>query len=33
VLSGKTGLARRDAASITQVNIDQARSIGIYPMP
>jgi hypothetical protein len=33
VLSGKTGLARRDAASITQINIDQARSAGIYPMP
>jgi len=33
VLSGKNGLARRDAASITQVNIDQARSTGIYPMP
>ncbi len=33
VLSGKNGLARRDAASITQVNIDQARSAGIYPMP
>jgi len=33
VLSSKTGLARRDAASITQVNIDQARSEGIYPMP
>jgi hypothetical protein len=33
VLSGKTGLARYDAASITQVNIDQARSAGIYPMP
>jgi hypothetical protein len=33
VLSGKTGLARRDRDDITQVNIDQARSAGIFPMP
>jgi hypothetical protein len=33
VLSGKTGLARRDQDDITLVNIDQARSAGIYPMP
>jgi hypothetical protein len=33
VLSGKTGLARRDHDDITQVNIDQARSSGIFPMP
>jgi hypothetical protein len=33
VSSGKTGLARRDHDDITQVNIDQARSAGIFPMP
>jgi hypothetical protein len=33
VLSGKTGMARRESDEITQVNIDQARSAGIYPMP
>lgn len=33
VFSGQSGLARHDAASITRVNIDQARSAGIYPMP
>jgi hypothetical protein len=33
VSSGKTGLARRDHDDITQVNIHQARSAGIFPMP
>ncbi|HET9182498.1 MAG TPA: hypothetical protein VFP59_10215 [Candidatus Angelobacter sp.] len=33
VLSGQSGLAHHDPASITRVNIDQARSSGIYPMP
>ena len=33
VVSGQSGLSRRDPASITRVNIDQARSDGIYPMP
>lgn len=33
VLSGRSGMAKHDPASITQVNIEQARSAGIYPMP
>lgn len=33
VVSGRIGMDKRDAASVTQVNIDQARSAGIYPMP
>lgn len=33
VLSGKTGIARQNPASVTQVDIDKARSAGIYPMP
>ena len=33
VLSGKSGLARQKPDSITRVNIEQARSSGIYPMP
>jgi hypothetical protein len=33
VLSGRTGMARHNPASVTQVNIEQARSAGIYPMP
>lgn len=33
VLSGRSGMAKYDAASVTQVDIEQARSAGIYPMP
>lgn len=33
VLSGKSGIARHNAASVTRVDIEQARSAGIYPMP
>ena len=33
VLSGKTGMAKYGPASVTQINIEQARSAGIYPMP
>lgn len=33
VLSGRSGVAKYSPASITQVNIEQARSAGIYPMP
>lgn len=33
VLSGKSGLARQNPGAITRVNIEQARSSGIYPMP
>jgi hypothetical protein len=33
VMSAKNGMARFESASVTQVNIDEARSAGIYPMP
>jgi hypothetical protein len=33
VLSGRTGMTKFDPVSITKVNIDEARSAGIYPMP
>lgn len=33
VLSGRSGMAKYDAASVTRVDIEQARSAGIYPMP
>lgn len=33
VLSGRLGIAKHDAASVTQIDIEQARSAGIYPMP
>jgi hypothetical protein len=33
VLSGKTGIARREPGSVTEVDIEKARSAGIYPMP
>jgi hypothetical protein len=33
VLSARNGMAKFEAASITQIDIDEARSAGIYPMP
>jgi hypothetical protein len=33
VLSGRSGMARYNPAAVTQIDIEQARSAGIYPMP
>ncbi|HET7872570.1 MAG TPA: hypothetical protein VFL42_08670 [Terriglobales bacterium] len=33
VASAQAGMEKQDAASVTQINVSAARSVGIYPMP